>query len=298
MSTYRCPCCRPRTPRMAHGPGGVPLCARCGERLERVPLIRPLPALAAALVSAGLGLAALAVVEPLPRSEKTLAALQVLPAPLRELVLSREPAPPRPADRVVDPASLPELLAELRLADRSWIPRAEGLADGRTRYLYRRRFDEPTLTVEQIQQRIRYPPDFATERTAIASLVRQLQAVGVLVVLGPPRKPRAAGEWDPAARTIRMRPDVVGKGSVEFARILNHEAIHVVQSCRQGGLAAPPLPLGLSTVLDPASRRHLQDPVYASASRLEIRLESEAYANQNQLGLGPSLLALECRRGG
>jgi hypothetical protein len=234
--------------------------------------------------------------EPLPRTPDTLAALRVLPEPLREVLLSRAPAPPRPGDFVIGTGTLPGLLERLAAADRDWIPRAEPLPDGRVRYLYKRRVDEPMLTLEQIRHRMRFPPSREPERAAITALIGRLGEVGVQVVIGPPRKPRAAGEWDPAARTIRVRSDVVDKGTVEFARVLNHEAIHVAQSCRQGHPSARPGPLGLSTLLDSTSRSHLDDPVYARASALEIRLEREAYANQNQLDLGPSLLARECLR--
>lgn len=250
------------------------------------------------LLAVGLGLTGLQLarrLEPLPRTPDTLAALRVLPEPLREVLLSKAPAPPRPGDFLLGPGNLPGLLDRLARADRDWIPRAEPLPDGRIRYLYKRRLDEPVLSLEQIRHRMRFPPSHDRERAAITALLGSLGQVGVQVVIGPPRKARAAGEWDPAARTIRVRSDVVDKGTLEFARVLNHEAIHVAQSCRQGHPSARPGPLGLSTVLDSASRRHLDDPVYARVSALEIRLEREAYANQNQLELGPSLLARECR---
>jgi hypothetical protein len=192
-------------------------------------------------------------------------------------------------------AVLPGVLEQLQQADRSWLPRAEPLGDGRIRYVYKRRLNDPPLTIEQIEDLRRNPPSHDIERRAITGLLAMLERVGVQVVIGPPRKARAAGEWEPAARTLRIRPDVIGKGSVEFARVLNHEAIHVAQSCRHGGLGARPRPLGLSIVLDPISQRHLEDPVYARASASELRLEREAYANQNQLSLGAALLANECR---
>ncbi len=269
---------------------------RVGDRVEPLAALRSGLGL---LLAVGLGLTGLQLgrrLEPLPRTPDTLAALRVLPEPLREVLLSRAPAPPRPGDLVLGSAALPGLLERLAVADRDWIPRAEPLPDGRVRYLYKRRVDEPMLTLEQIRHRMRFPPSRERERAAITALIGRLGEVGVQVVIGPPRKPRAAGEWDPAARTIRVRSDVVDKGTVEFARVLNHEAIHVAQSCRQGHPSARPGPLGLSTLLDSTSRSHLDDPVYARASALEIRLEREAYANQNQLDLGPSLLASECLR--
>jgi len=256
--------------------------------------------LAALLVGAGLdGVPAWAFL-PAPvasaGSGATLAALEDGSLQLSELWLARRPAPPRSGDVVVASTDLSGLLGQLKLADQGWRPRAIPLPGGGVRYLYKRRADDPLLTVAQIKDRLLNPPVFALERQAIASLIPALERVGVLVVLGPPIKRGAAAEWDPAARTIRIQPAVVSNGSAEFARVLNHEAIHVAQSCLRGGLAAQPKLLGLSTQLDAQGQRHLGDPVYARASALERALETEAYANQHRLELAIALLASECRQ--
>ncbi|MDM7936455.1 MAG: hypothetical protein QUV06_03240 [Cyanobium sp. CZS 48M] len=272
--------------------------ARRPSRRPR-PAAAGLPAVLIGLVlSAGGALAALALLPPQPRANDTLLALQDFSLQLQEVVLASRPQPPRPGDRLLTSAALPGLLAQLERADQSWLPRAEPLGNGRIRYLYKRRLGDPPLSIAQIEELRRNPPSHQLERDAIARLLTMLERSGVQVVIGPPRKSRAAGEWEPAARTLRIRPDVIEKGSVEFARVLNHEAIHVAQSCRRGGLGARPQLLGLSIVLDPINRRHLEDPVYARASPTEIRLEQEAYANQDQLSLGPALLAKECRAPG
>jgi len=255
------------------------------------------PLLASLLIGAGLVGLAVGAWAP-ERPHPTLAALEAVPLQLQDLWLARAPAPPRPGDVVLAAADLAPLLASLRQADQNWRPRAIPLPGGGFRYLYRRRADDPLLNVEQIKQRMLNPPEFGLEQQAIAALIPALERVGVLVVLGPPIKPGAAAEWDPAARTIRIQPSVVPNGSAEFARVLNHEAIHVAQSCRRGGLAAQPKLLGLSTQLDAQGQRHLGDPVYARASPLERALEREAYANQHRLELAIALLRKECRQRG
>jgi hypothetical protein len=128
-------------------------------------------------------------------------------------------------------------------------------------------------------------------------MLGSLERSGVVVLLEQPRKPGAAGEWNPRRAELRIRPDVPGKGSVEFARVLNHETIHVAQSCRGGWLRAQPKPLGLSRQLDARARQHLAEPLYAKASARERVLEEEAYAGQGQLSLGTQLLAAHCRLG-
>jgi hypothetical protein len=202
-----------------------------------------------------------------------------------------------PPQTLLDSSTQAALLAQLTAADREWLPRVERLADGRNRYVYKRRAGEAPLSLEQVKALLRNPPSFDREHGAIRQMLGSLERSGVVVLLEQPRKPGAAGEWNPRRAELRIRPDVPGKGSVEFARVLNHETIHVAQSCRGGGLRAQPKPLGLPRELDARARQHLAEPLYAKASARERVLEEEAYAGQGQLSLGTQLLAAHCRLG-
>ena len=200
-----------------------------------------------------------------------------------------------PSDFPLDPERDPLLFSQLDAGDRSWQPRAEPIPGGGIRYVYRRQVGDPPLTLEQIKALIRQPPSFMLERQAIRTLLQTLRARGVRVVLGPPRQRGAAGEWEPRSAVLRIRPDVPGKGSHHFALVLNHEAIHVAQSCRRGHLHAEPQPLGLSRQVAPRQRANLAAPIYAGQSPQQRRLEEEAYANQQHLSLGWQLLQAHCR---
>jgi hypothetical protein len=219
-------------------------------------------------------------------------------APVDAPVASPGPSPPplRPQTQL-DGSTQAALLAQLQAADRQWLPRVERLPDGRNRYVYKRRAGDPPLSLEQVKQQLQNPPSFEREQGAIRELLDTLERSGVVVLLEPPRRRGAAGEWNPRRAELRIRPDVPGKGSAEFARVLNHESIHVAQSCRGGGLHAQPQPLGLPRQLDARARRHLAEPLYAKASARERVLEEEAYASQEQLSLGAQLLAGHCRLG-
>ena len=221
---------------------------------------------------------------PLPRSQPW-----ALPAAVQRAALS-------PGEVPLDPAGDAALFRQLQTGDRAWSPRIVPMPDGSTRYIYRRRPGDPPLSLAQIQTLIRHPLAFSVERQAIVTLLEQLRSNGVRVVLGPPRQPGAAGEWDPAPGVLRIRPDVPARGSQAFALVLNHEAIHVAQSCRGGGLRARPMPLGLSRQLAPGDRASLRAPLYARASAQERLLEAEAYANQQRLSLGWQLVRQHCRR--
>lgn len=262
---------------------GSQLCGHCGDPLERVPVVRPWPALAGVLVAAGV------VVSLLPHRPPAAAP----PSETRPTLAPALAAAVGPAGLIGQTEN--GLLEQLAEADRSWIPRAEPLPDGRIRYVYKRRAGDPELSIPEIKDLIESPPTFTRERLAIVELLSDLRRVGVRIELTQPRKPGAAGEWDPGQRAIRIQPRVVRKGSLEFAKVLNHEAIHVAQSCSvDGRLRTSPKPLGLHEQLPDSLASVLEEPIYRQASAIEQRLEREAYANQHQLELGAALVRQHC----
>ena len=286
---------------MRRRPDGAWICQHCGGSLKRrVPagplLLGGMPLLAGLLMALGFGLSAL------PQGSQRLQGLTGLELPaVDELGLAFDPpAPiaslvPPPAPAGLEGTDETTLMTLLERADASWIPRAERLPDGRTRYHYKRRSGDPQLSVAEIRSLIVNPPGFGQERLAIAELLEVLGQVGVRIQLSQPRKPGAAGEWDPRARSLRIKPSVVDSGSVEFVQVLNHEAVHVAQSCRNGHVRATPRPLGISEQVPAALAPVLSDPLYSQASEQERRLEREAYAHQDRLGYGAELVRRHCR---
>ena len=280
----QCPCCRPRSLAVVRRRDGSWICARCGGEL--VPVEQPpkgrrrLPQALGWLLALG---AAGIVVPPFLDGLR----IEDPPAALATVL------PPTTAG--LEGIDKDTLLRTLAVADAAWTPRAERLGDGRTRYHYKRRSGDPPLSLEQIRGLMANPPTFSRERSAIQELLAVLGKVGVRIQLTEPLKRGAAGEWDPRARTLRIKPTALNNGSVEFAKVLNHEAIHVAQSCRNGHLRAIPRPLGLGEQLPPHLQAVLTDEVYRSAGPLERRLEREAYANQDRLGLGAQLVRSHCR---
>jgi len=267
------------------------------HRPPRQPLpLGPWAVLVGILGAVGLGLAVL------PPTRQAAGLRPSLPQLSPQRLSPQRPSAPLPAERAPAPAPVAglegveaaQLLAQLAAADAAWIPRAEPLSDGRIRYHYRRRPGEPELSLAEIQALIAHPPAFTRERTAIAELLELLTVAGVRIQIIQPRKAGAAAEWDPRSRSLRIKPSVLGSGSRQFAEVLNHEAIHVAQSCRSGGISAPPRPLGLSEQLPAQLATVLQEPLYSRASPAEQRLEREAYANQQLLELGALLVRSHC----
>lgn len=202
---------------------------------------------------------------------------------------------PQPQAPPASPLDQQMLLLQLAEADLQWTPRAEPLANGGYRYVYKRRAGEPQLDLAGVRALIANPPSYGSERQAIGQLLEVLQMAGVRVSIAATRLGGAAAEWDPRARSLRIQPTVVEKGTLEFARVLNHEAIHVAQSCSNKGLGSEPLPLGLPTRLPGHLVSVLNDPIYRTAPERVRQLEREAFANQDRLNLGAQLVQAHCR---
>ena len=94
---------------------------------------------------------------------------------------------------------------------------------------------------------------------------------------------------------MRIQPHLTEKGSLDFLRVLNHEAIHVAQSCRSGSLVAKPKALGVPLKNDNSFRSTFDNPVYANVSDNEKILELEAYSLQNDISRANVLVSKECK---
>jgi len=189
-----------------------------------------------------------------------------------------------------------DLMIQLESADQQWEPREEILADGSTRYIYKRRSDERDLSVTELRQMVESPPTFEQERQDILQLLGALKKTGVKVIIEAPLKQGAAAEWDHRMGKLRIQPKLIQKGSVDFLRVLNHEAIHVAQSCRGGSLNARPVALGLSlSENDDSVNKKLKDPIYSDTSQWEKKLEKEAYSSQLNTSKVQKTLQTECK---
>ena len=211
---------------------------------------------------------------------------------LTNLITTLSPAP----DPRLAPLALLRkgLFDQLKAADERWIPTSHPLADGGIRYEYRRRPGDPELSLEEIKALIDNPPSHAVEMDDIRTLLTDLQRVGVQITVAVPFKPGAAAEWDPTARTIRIEPSALNRGTVDFLRLLTHESIHVAQSCKTGQLRSSPGPLGLPTDMPAELERTVSNAIATNTSSWELQLEREAYANQHRGELGTLLIRRYC----
>lgn len=259
---------------------------RCNRELIRVSKLKKGYLLAVGL--AGAGMALITLPDLLNQYGNELAGSRI--------VISENGSSPSVASktRLASTYTTNDLLSKLEKADQQWRPQEEILADGSTRYLYKRREGEPDLSVAELQRLVESPPTFVQERQEIRELLQALKNAGVRVLIEPTLKQGAAAEWDHSATTLRVQPKIIDKGSVDFLKVLSHEAIHVAQSCKAGSLQAKPEALGINITSQTSIQAKLNDPVYANASQWEQLLEKEAYTAQDYPSIAAYHLNKHC----
>lgn len=169
-------------------------------------------------------------------------------------------------------------IAELNKGDDMHRPKLKVNHLGQISYQYYRKQGEPAKSQKELDEMVKNGKNFANIQEKIAQLLTILAEHNVLVVIGEPNISGASGEWDPSRQTIRIKPSSLSKGSEVFLRILNHEAIHVAQSCRNGGINYKPKALDVELSPTKVFEQQLNSDIYSQIGDKTRRLESEAYS--------------------
>ena len=131
-----------------------------------------------------------------------------------------------------------------------------------------------------------------TADSSIARQVNTLESLGIQVVVGDPSIDGASAEWDSSSRTMTISTDTMQQGSDAVLQAMNHEAVHVAQSCKAGGVGAAGASLGIGTSGEAAQA--VQHETYAGISAEEQQMELEAYTLTNQAGAGVAAAVQHC----
>lgn len=111
---------------------------------------------------------------------------------------------------------------------------------------------------------------------AIRRIATTLTSKGVRILISDNVRQHAAGEWDPSYREVRIRPSTLSMGTAILAEALAHEAAHVAQSCRAGGLSKKSEPMGIPVDSAKTFEEQLSSPLYAGPPA-ERAIELEAF---------------------
>lgn len=128
--------------------------------------------------------------------------------------------------------------------------------------------------------------------STIAGQVSTLESLGIEVVVGDPSIDGASAEWDSSSRTMTISSETMEQGSGAVLQAMNHEAVHVAQSCSAGGVGSGGAALGIGTSGEAALA--LQHEVYEGVSEEEKLMEMEAYTLTNQAGAGIDAAVQHC----
>ena len=131
-----------------------------------------------------------------------------------------------------------------------------------------------------------------TADSSIASQVNTLESLGIQVVVGDPSIDGASAEWDSSSRTMTISAETMQQGSDAVLQAMNHESVHVAQSCKAGGVGAAGTALGIATSGEAAQA--IQNETYSGISAEEQQMELEAYTLTNQAGAGVAAAVQHC----
>ena len=168
---------------------------------------------------------------------------------------------------------------------------------GTKRYRYIATKGEKSKTREEIERDAEeIEKTISTSRKRTKNLLKMLRDVGVTVAIGNPGKAGAAAVWSPRIQTIKISRKKMEEGSQAVLRVLNHEGIHVAQSCKNGGINYKPIPLGLKLSPTEIYKTQIGSKIYEKSSNKVKKLEKEAYSYEFSNQATIYLIEKECEQ--
>lgn len=120
--------------------------------------------------------------------------------------------------------------------------------------------------------------------STIAGQVSTLESLGIQLVVGDPSIQGASAEWNPQSGTITISDEIMQRGRKAVLQAMNHEAVHVAQSCNAGGINMSGSSIGID--ISGEAVQALNHEVYENASPQTRQLELEAYTLTKKEGAG------------
>ena len=168
--------------------------------------------------------------------------------------------------------------------DRINLPKKFINKDGTIKYIYQRKKNEPSKTVQELEQIINNPPDKQKYINFIKKAFLIFFANGINVQINDIKEIDIAALWIYKEKTIVIDKEALKRGSKDFANLISHEMIHISQSCKGGGLNFYPVLLGLNiNRTNNFYSEELENKIYKNLNENQLKLEIEAYSNQANL---------------
>ena len=185
------------------------------------------------------------------------------------------------------------LFSLLDRADYENMPRKYVRDDGSIYYKYKSNRFKPKLSVNEIKKIISHKQDFSYQRTYIKLILRYSRIMNIDIVLDDSES-KSSALWVPSKNIVKIYSRVIDYGTKAFSEILNHEVIHIAQSCNSLDSSGQLRLLNIDKKITQENLFYMNNHIYKDLSPYEKKLELEAYSNQSNLKLGVDLIKKYC----
>ena len=186
------------------------------------------------------------------------------------------------------------VLRLLKKADKRNAPKIINNPDSSKSIIYKKSNFQRELSQKELLYLINNPKNFNQEQIFVEETLKFLNKLGIKVLLVGIDNEKGSAFWIPEKQIIKIDTKTINAGSLTFAKILNHEMIHIAQSCKGGSINSFPRLIGISEKMNKEKNYLLSSKVYKNLSKYEISLEKEAYSYQDNLSAGKYLINKFC----
>ena len=186
------------------------------------------------------------------------------------------------------------ILRLLKKADKRNAPKMIINPNSSKSIIYKKSNFEKELSQKELIYLIKNPRNFDQELIFIEEALKLLNKLGISVFLLELNNEKGSAYWLPEKQIIKIDSKTLNAGSLTFAKILNHEMIHIAQSCKGGSINSFPKLIGLNLKLNEEKTYLLSSEVYKNLPKYQISLEKEAYSYQGDLSAGKYLINKFC----
>ena len=194
----------------------------------------------------------------------------------------------------IEKIDIDQLIFDLKIADQKLTPKEVVLSNGETVYQYFKLNSRKDLTEKEIKERMNLGSSFyKRERETIRTILNKINSLNINNRLEYINN-RAMGLWIPSQKLIILNTELINSGSFIFLDVLNHEIIHVAQSCFSNSLTSTPKRIGLPLDFNKSIQTNLDHKLYSENTEEGLLIEREAYTYSNKDGVPEKLLDKFC----
>ena len=186
------------------------------------------------------------------------------------------------------------ILRILKKADKRNSPKMIIYPDSSKSIIYKKSNFQKELSQKELIYLIKNPRNFYQEQNFVEESLKFLNNLGISVFLLELNDEKGSAYWLPEKQIIKIDSKTLNAGTLTFAKILNHEMIHIAQSCKGGSINSFPKLIGLNLKLNEEKTYLLSSEVYKNLPKSQISLEKEAYSYQDNLSAGKYLINKIC----